>query len=1057
MDTDVNVRLNTAGVRAELITLQQDMDKVLNKMEVRNFNRGKTAFQRSNNLALAKNRMATRNAQMREREMNENNRLLDVTHAKQMRNISTLRSVGIVATAVGVAMLALTTKTVAGFTEFEMAMRKATAVSNVSASQFTTMSDMAEDMSIKLNMSATDAASAFYYLGSAGLSVQEQMNTFAATVTLAKAATISAAQAAEIMVDTLRGFKINTSKAAEVTDILAHSVISSNMTFLQMGETLSLVSGVARTTNNSLAQTSVAIQLMANIGIKGTRAGTTMRRSLLNLAAPSSKIARLFRALGIEISGQSGKIKPYLTLVSELNHALRGASEEQQNLAFRTLFGARAIAGQLEIFQTSQEKIDRMVAATSYPGSTGTSKRIAEKQMSAFANRIGRLQQRVAKFGRTWGELVTPAIVMAADALGGVVDQMDKAVTAHSLVGGALATSISIWGSVASSIGVVSMAVSALGMIVITTTGTWMKLLAVVGMWGGVVAVAVAGIALLVTSLGNLKIAQERLKISIDETARSIKTQSNMLKDNEGLFSKVFSGDFIKSRIIANNQAKRQLQTWNQELLDIMALSQSKFIEKSKRFQILAQKAGSKSTMNRLKMAMPGPVATSALLAFKDELAAKSVLVEAETDRLATLMAELNVQVNKAAIPQRIIPPRILDRFNTDEVLRSISGYYGDLRNMGEEYNEIQLKLLKDRMEVERKFAKDNTIGWTTDAAVQKLFDDAQIAAMREQTKKIDLETVRRKGGTGGFREGVQIRSTQMKDEMLQAGAMGEAAANTFQTSFSNALYDIGMRTKSLKEIFNDFFKSLNEGFMKLATEDLSKKIMSGMSGMFGSPESSAGSAALIAETQKAALASQAEAVKAAADQANAATNQATAITNQTAVGTFASAVGMFAASVNQSMMGPPVGGDAAAGRGSLSGPLVQGAVSAWMSGGTGGTGGTGTVPAGTLSSPAVQNSASTWMSQYHTGGLVGFSKVPRLHGGLEADEFPAILQAGEKVIPKNRGNNSQGSGGKTVIKLNITAMDSQSVFQAIEPLKKELADMMSDASSLNHPIRRRG
>ena len=52
---------------------------------------------------------------------------------------------------------------------------------------------------------------------------------------------------------------------------------------------------------------------------------------------------------------------------------------------------------------------------------------------------------------------------------------------------------------------------------------------------------------------------------------------------------------------------------------------------------------------------------------------------------------------------------------------------------------------------------------------------------------------------------------------------------------------------------------------------------------------------------------------------------------------------------------------------------------------------------------------------QKHSGGVVGsndtrvnvpswlFANAPRLHGGLKADEFPAILQSGETVIPKGR------------------------------------------------------
>ena len=51
----------------------------------------------------------------------------------------------------------------------------------------------------------------------------------------------------------------------------------------------------------------------------------------------------------------------------------------------------------------------------------------------------------------------------------------------------------------------------------------------------------------------------------------------------------------------------------------------------------------------------------------------------------------------------------------------------------------------------------------------------------------------------------------------------------------------------------------------------------------------------------------------------------------------------------------------------------------------------------------------------YHDGGVVGygafsrsvnpylFANAPRLHGGLMPDEYPAILQKGEAVIPKDK------------------------------------------------------
>lgn len=79
----------------------------------------------------------------------------------------------------------------------------------------------------------------------------------------------------------------------------------------------------------------------------------------------------------------------------------------------------------------------------------------------------------------------------------------------------------------------------------------------------------------------------------------------------------------------------------------------------------------------------------------------------------------------------------------------------------------------------------------------------------------------------------------------------------------------------------------------------------------------------------------------------------------------------------------------------------------------------------------------SASIGQFHIGGIVGqspgvtrvmpsviFHNAPRFHSGLRHDEFPAILQKGEEVIPKNM----VGRGGASVvmpITVNVNASDS--------------------------------
>jgi hypothetical protein len=79
----------------------------------------------------------------------------------------------------------------------------------------------------------------------------------------------------------------------------------------------------------------------------------------------------------------------------------------------------------------------------------------------------------------------------------------------------------------------------------------------------------------------------------------------------------------------------------------------------------------------------------------------------------------------------------------------------------------------------------------------------------------------------------------------------------------------------------------------------------------------------------------------------------------------------------------------------------------------------------------------------FHSGGIVGqggtprfvdpqmFLHAPRLHSGLAADEFPAIFQRGERVIPK-----SGGQGGQININSTYTiagAVDKKELAAAIE------------------------
>ncbi len=75
---------------------------------------------------------------------------------------------------------------------------------------------------------------------------------------------------------------------------------------------------------------------------------------------------------------------------------------------------------------------------------------------------------------------------------------------------------------------------------------------------------------------------------------------------------------------------------------------------------------------------------------------------------------------------------------------------------------------------------------------------------------------------------------------------------------------------------------------------------------------------------------------------------------------------------------------------------------------------------------------------------------MPRLHNGLKPDEFGAVLQKGEEVIPKNQ------AGGKQAITINVSAIDGPGTFAFLSNNSKMLATVMSQEMNNNNPARRR-
>ena len=276
---------------------------------------------------------------------------------------------GLAAAAVAVGKFMLDSVQVAA--EFESTLNSLKAVSGATGAEMAQLSKAAMDLGADLTLPATsanDAAQAMLELSKAGLSVTDTLNAAKGTLQLAAAAQVSEAQAAEIAANALNAFHLAGSDAVRVADLLAASANASSGEITDMADALKMSSAVYAAAGVSIETLVAMIGQMANAGIQGSDAGTSLKQMLLSLQAPSDKAAGLMEELGIKIYDASGNMFSMENIIGQFASKLGVLSQEQRNAALATIFGSDAVRAANIILLSGVDAHTKMVDAVSKQG-----------------------------------------------------------------------------------------------------------------------------------------------------------------------------------------------------------------------------------------------------------------------------------------------------------------------------------------------------------------------------------------------------------------------------------------------------------------------------------------------------------------------------------------------------------------------------------------------------------------------------------------------------------------------------------------------------------------
>lgn len=205
-------------------------------------------------------------------------------------------------------MKELVTSTIEVGKNFDSSMSNVKAISGATGEEVDILTQKAQELGKNTSKTAQEVADGFGYMAMAGWKTEDMLGGITGVVKLSEAAQTDLATASDIVTDALTAFGEGADQAGRLADIMASASSNANTNVELMGETFKYVAPLAGSMGYSMEDTAVAIGLMANAGIKGSQAGTSLRSIITRMASPTKESETAMNALGISITkmGEDG-------------------------------------------------------------------------------------------------------------------------------------------------------------------------------------------------------------------------------------------------------------------------------------------------------------------------------------------------------------------------------------------------------------------------------------------------------------------------------------------------------------------------------------------------------------------------------------------------------------------------------------------------------------------------------------------------------------------------------------------------------------------------------
>ncbi|WP_024346589.1 phage tail tape measure protein [Lacrimispora indolis] len=219
---------------------------------------------------------------------------------------------------------------VSTYADFNQAMASTSAIAGASQEEMKKLENAALEMGKKTTKTATEASEALGYMALAGWDVDTSISALEPVLRLSEATQMDLATCSDLVTDSMSALGLGVDELSDYLNVAVKANNKSNQSAQQLMEAMIGCGGAAKSAGMDYKQTSAALGILANNGVKGAEAGTALNSMLVRMTTKDTA-QKAFKELGVSVYDSSGQMRKMQDVLVDVNSAMSGLTQEQKN------------------------------------------------------------------------------------------------------------------------------------------------------------------------------------------------------------------------------------------------------------------------------------------------------------------------------------------------------------------------------------------------------------------------------------------------------------------------------------------------------------------------------------------------------------------------------------------------------------------------------------------------------------------------------------------------------------------------------------------------------